>query len=206
MQSRAIAREALMRLSPAVLIAFAIGAFTATYPALGQFDAVGPCARIGPSVEETIAYINTALATWDAERTSDIDPSLALDTHYISVTQSDLAITFHTPGIAGGFSTTHAYPIYSLDCKATGQQMGKSFFIQTFCLKYSDCGKVTTVWDDGVARPQYPTPAGPLHFGLTVDTDRGGRVVNALSHLVALLQEKYKQSHSDPSDPFAKDH
>jgi hypothetical protein len=43
-----------------------------------------------------------------------------------------------------------------------------------------------------------------LSLPFNADDDHGQRLSRALSHLIALLQQEYKQSHSDPNDPFAK--
>jgi hypothetical protein len=133
------------------------------------------CPLEGPSITDALAYINSTVSPW-------------------RVSFDDQTITI-VPGETGIKATA---PIYALNCAATGRIAGSSYAIQAVCLS----GKCATIF--GPLNPPNGLQIDELDFSFEGDSERGDRLVRAFSHLIALLQQKYKQSHSSPNDPFAK--
>ena len=97
--------------------------------------------------------------------------------------------------------------IYDLNCHAQGSRgevggKGQVYEALAWCMGYNQCVQFSLLKNDGT----WWQAGGTNRFGFdfTTDDDKGQRLVRAFSHLLAVLQQQYKQSHSDPNDPFAK--
>jgi hypothetical protein len=115
----------------------------------------------------------------------------------------------HVSNLKGGevsgpsWWTHEIYPVYSLDCKAEGHGYERYHVIAN-CVPLVVCAKQILNFDDGTGKEVPSSFLYQLNFDFALDGEHGERLARALSHLLALLQQQYKQSHSDPNDPFAK--
>jgi hypothetical protein len=147
------------------------------------------CPIEGPPVADTLKYINDALAS--DNRTDIVD--------VISVQKDRLFQIDHVSGIGEAQSAA----VYALNCQSLrGTVFGERFEVDLEC----HAGNCFEAWVQDNPQASWRTrgSAGAMAISFNCDNEKGRRLVQALSHLIALLQQQYKQSHSDPSDPFAK--
>jgi hypothetical protein len=167
------------------------------------------CPLEGPSMADTLKYVNDSLAlngtnlkltggTWriDTALVSVHNDRLVLDERQEVISRTGEAID------GTGSFHTYSFPIYGLTCNAhTSRQEDGLSTVEASCEHSMSCGKEHIVSDDGTVN-EASTDHLVLWYG--TDNEHSLRLARALSHLIALLQQQYKQSHSDPSDPFAK--
>lgn len=149
------------------------------------------CPLEGPSIADTLKYINDALAVGQLP---DIDDA-------ISVQKDRLFQIDHVSSM--GIGEAQSAAVYALNCQSlTGTVKGERFEIDLEC----HAGNCFESWVQDNPQASWRTrgSAGAMAISFNCDNEKGRRLVQALSHLIALLQQQYKQSHSDPSDPFAK--
>jgi hypothetical protein len=149
------------------------------------------CPIEGPSIADTLKYINDALAVGQLP---DIDDA-------ISVQKDRLFQIDHVSSM--GIGEAQSAAVYALNCQSlTGTVKGERFEINLEC----HAGNCFESWVQDNPQASWRTrgSAGAMAISFNCDNEKGRRLVQALSHLIALLQQQYKQSHSDPSDPFAK--
>jgi hypothetical protein len=153
------------------------------------------CPLEGPSVADTLKYINDALAA---------APGRDFDQAVVGRQGDSLTYTVHT--IVGGGWASYRAPIYSVKCDSgnDGTPVGEFYSFNVWCA-HDSCitlsGKAEAsdqTWTDVSMR--IPN----INIQARLDPEHGQRLARAVSHLIALLQQQYKQSHSDPNDPFAK--
>lgn len=166
-----------------------------------QISPSAACPLEGPSIADTLKYINDALAAWG--RPVQNRPSDG-ERYSLAVSQEDeLALTEYNPETKKSYK--HTYSIMSLNCKARGRGYPDDYVISAQCLDERSCGKSSLLRDGGDwTEPRSWLSDTALEIALITDNEHGDRLTRALSHLIALLQQQYKQSHSDPNDPFAK--
>lgn len=177
----------MKRSRTAIVTISLLGFFTglAQDSAYAQNQSLGAaCSLEGPSIPDTLKYINDARP--DNERISFNEESL--------VFTSELYMTRETAAI------------YLLDCQMIkGSVSGDGFTIKLPC-RAAMCFKIQgRKYDDQGEFSYYLVSLRDFSFmDFKCDDEKGQRLVRAFRHLIALLQQQYKQSHSDPSDPFAK--
>jgi hypothetical protein len=153
------------------------------------------CPTEGPTIADTLKYINDAIK---------FNPPLSNGDKLSSSVSVEGRALFVYENQSGSWGTGYRRSmaqIYALDCNA--KLIGPSeVFLE--CLKsQSPC--VQNSFDAGAGWEQAgfgKTEVISIRF--TGDDDHGQRLTRAVTHLIALLQQQYKQSHSDPKDPFAK--
>jgi hypothetical protein len=167
------------------------------------------CPLEGPSIADTLKYINDALAAAGDQNT---DPNgFRFERRSLVLTQDQLTIRWHTVSLKDGqpdnstpFWEAYSFQVYSLDCTVRVSQYGTYYSIVSNCSNGMPCGTESVETDSGGERNIRPEARESLAFSVGIDSERAERLARALSHLIALLQQQYKQSHSDPNDPFAK--
>jgi hypothetical protein len=146
------------------------------------------CPLEGPSIADTLKYINDGL-----ESSHSQDVSVAPQT--VSVEESNLIINRDY--------SRYPSPIYELNCQSvSGIDDGTGFGLLVRC-HAGNCVRISRNTPDGW-RDASPAAQGFLMIGFHCDRDACQRFTRAFAHLIGLLQQQYKQSHSDPNDPFAK--
>lgn len=151
------------------------------------------CPLEGPSVAETLKYINDALPYSD--RSSE-------QAQFFQLGMQDNVLTVKIRGTIGNTLFRYSAPVNALRCQLlSGSMKGPTFMLSVPCVD-GDCVSDSTQTYDGVWAS--PTYMHLFYVQFSVDNDRGQRLVRAFSHLIALSQQQYKQSHSNPTDPFAK--
>ncbi|WP_263352728.1 hypothetical protein [Acidicapsa acidisoli] len=165
-----------------------------------------PCPLDGPSIADTLRYINDALGSQSFTDNGSGDQT---DNGYsLTISGSQVTLSYLTTyGKSWKYRSDQSAPTqvsfasYNVDCHAVGER-GINYVVNVPCTVAGDCVTANVQRDDGSW-----TTALTFHgFGMkfAVDEDKGQRLARAFSHLLALLQQQYKQSHSDPNDPFAK--
>jgi hypothetical protein len=161
------------------------------------------CPLEGPSITDTLKYINAALAASEGlEFGNNHHENASLEFR-----QDELINRFdsvlYAQRTGERILTTHfedSFPVYLLDCKVAVNPNNPNV-IAVSCATTINCGTGRNYTDDGAANGG---PNNYFNVWYRGDIDHGERLARALSHLVALLKQQYKQSHSDPNDPFAK--
>ena len=154
-----------------------------------QAQAAAPCPLEGPSVADTLKYINNDLS-------GQTDGDLGATNFSFTVTGSAIIVSFVQT--IPGYSLENqsiSYPSYSLDCHTkVGNHPHTGDAVFADCINRLYGAKGTSAYDymSGLILP------------FQSDQDHEERLARALSHLIALLRQQYKQSNSDPNDPFAK--
>ena len=175
-----------------------------------------PCPLEGPSIPDTLKYINDALTAYgDGPESADQIGNFKTEKYSLSTSENKLVLTYHDIQLAGSTRDSwerYISPVYVLDCHGTGLMgsNGAPGYQITFrasaravtqAVLLGSVGGVGGVWVEDI-RPA--TVGDVFTFTLKTDEDHGNRVIRAMSHLIALLQEQYNQTHSAPNDPFAK--
>jgi hypothetical protein len=153
------------------------------------------CPLEGPSIADTLSYINGALAA---------SPTPGLDQAMLVQQGDSLAYNKHFSMRGRGWNSSYA-PIYSLNCDfgdtgATGSQFNT---LNVRCIS-ANCVTVLYKAEGDESWTGTGINLNQLIVNINIDDEHRTRLVRAFSHLIALLQQQYKQSHSDPNDPFAK--
>lgn len=150
-----------------------------------------PCPLEGPSIQDTLKYLNDALSmqVFNSKGQTTDSYSLSVDDGKVILSEKSTRQNDNNAIWMKSFSS-----VYDLNCHARGVP-GNSYTVVADCINYAGC--VHTGWNGDLAMPGFS-----MFFD--VDQDKGQHLVRAFSHFIALLQQQYKQSHSDPNDPFAK--
>jgi hypothetical protein len=180
---------------------------SSSYAQIQSQPQAAACPLEGPSIADTLKYINDALT---ADGDIKGDPNGFLIEHRSLDAQGDkLVFIEHVSTLKGGevsgpsWWTHEIYPVYSLDCKAEGHGYERYHVIAN-CVPLVVCAKQILNFDDGTSKEVPSSFLYQLNFDFAIDGDHGERLARALSHLLALLQQQYKQSRADPNDPFSK--
>jgi hypothetical protein len=150
---------------------------------------VAACPLEGPSIADTLKYINDALS-------GQTDDNIGGTNFSLSVAGPSIVVSFvqTIPGYPPENQSIN-YAIYSLDCHAKiGNHPHTGDAVFSDCVNRLSCGKGTDAYDY----------MSTLILPFQSDKDHEERLARALSHLLAVLQQQYKQSHPDTKDPFAK--
>jgi hypothetical protein len=154
-----------------------------------QPQAAGMCTIEGPSVADTLKYINDV-------------PGADGDSWQIRI-EGNLLVGYLRPS-SNSFTLRRSVTISALKCgSVSGGGNGHDFNIQFRCAA-KDCvteseSESHTDVSDSIT---YPKDSWDASYRL--DEDHGQRLVQAFSHLIALLQQQSNQSHSEPGLPRAK--
>jgi len=146
-----------------------------------QPEAEGTCTIEGPSVADTLKYINDV-------------PGADGDSWQIRI-EGNLLVGYFRPS-GNSFTLRRSVAISALKCESvSGGANGDNFNIQFRCAA-KDCVTETgserhTDVTDSVT---YPKDSWDASYRL--NDDHGQHLVEAFSHLIALLQQQYNQSHS----------
>ncbi len=157
---------------------------------------------------DTLKYINDALSTDGAD--APYSDGVSTENRVLKLLGEKLVFAYHESDLKNGAvakpvrQVREIYPVYSLDCKADGFINGARYTILASCSSKEDCGTSISNYDNDGGSEQFSI--GGFSMSFAVDRDHGERLARALSHLVAMLQQEYKRSHSDQNDPFAKSH
>lgn len=149
------------------------------------------CPLEGPSIADTLKYINDAITRYPGN-INGVRPTL------VSGTADALTVYYDIGGGVNGRNSAH---IYALACSVSWESPSTvvvSCQDKHYCFQRNFNTPSSDWMPAGV-----PTDSGNL-IPFNCDDDSGQRLARAFAHLIALLQQQYKQSHSDPSDPFAK--
>jgi hypothetical protein len=189
---------------------------------LGLFLGLAPCSPLyaqnqtqaaacpleGPSIVDTLKYINDALVSQSFAAGGNGDSTH--DNYSLAISESQVTLSWNlTYGPSwrnvqnkGPYLNKSSFAIYNIDCHAMGTP-GDFYRVSAPCAT-SNTGCVSSGAEgfDGSWMTLYAGSGFDMTFA--VDADKGQRLVRAFSHLIALLQQQYKESHSDPNDPFAK--
>jgi len=161
-----------------------------------------PCPIDGPSVADTFKYLNDAIGPV-VDRTDKLPIS---GSHYsLSAVGDELIFSWldqQNWKIEG-----HVH-VNQLDCRSSVEELsppwGRGFIVSTDCvLDYGLCFHRRFKGNDG-SWVDDPVSLGGLSFPVMQDRNEAERLRKALSHLIALLQQEYKQSHSEPRNSSAK--
>jgi hypothetical protein len=161
-----------------------------------------PCLFEGPSIADTVKYLNDAIGP--VADTTDRFPFTG--SHYsLSAVGNELILSWldrQNWRIEG-----HVY-VYQLDCRSSVEELsppwGIGFIVGADCiLDYGLCFHKRFQQSDG-SWIEFPISLSGLSFPVIRDRNQAERLGKALSHLIALLQQEYKQSHSGPNDSLAK--
>ena len=145
---------------------------------------VDPCVATGPSAADTLAYLNGALA----DTQWSYDKSTGMLSHFEGSLDPD--------------SDLMQAPILAVDCRAEAREVNASSGVSLYCLNQKDCWVSKTPDNHSYAAPKVDNK---VYAFMPTDPDRADRYARALSHLVFLLQQDYRQRHAaNPNDPFAK--
>jgi hypothetical protein len=154
------------------------------------------CPLEGPSIGDTLKYINDAIGGVQREGISG---------YWLALSVDSLVMSYHYEfAPSSSIINEKTAPVYSFDCKASGAQESGGYHLSAKCANFQLCVSARARQDDGTWTPKREGVEAELGLYLKADDVQGDRLARAVSHLIALLQQQYKQSHSDPNDPFAK--
>jgi hypothetical protein len=166
------------------------------------------CPLDGPSIADTLKYINDALVSQSFAAGGNGDSTS--DNFSLAISESQVTLSWNlTYGPSwrnvqnkGPYLYKSSFAIYNIDCHAQGTP-GDSYRVSASCAtSNTGCVSFGAEGFDGSWMTLYAGSGFDMTFA--VDAEKGQRLARAFSHLIALQQQQYKQSHSDPNDPFAK--
>lgn len=187
-----------MKLGLLVLVASVIAVL------VGISAPMAPAQTAGPSLQETLDYVNSKMADTKYEKNGHISvspdhDSILSDADLIDPIQRSQSHNHMQARVAALDAVTARWTVDGFDGSYSGN--GGSYSVQIQCKEGVNCVDRTFAFSDGRAssRPQsliYGAPYPP-------DQEIGKRLVKAYTHLVELLQTEYRAKH-DKDDPFAK--
>lgn len=164
----------------------------ATRPIQNSF-AQANCQVAGPSLENTIAYLNKAMRDGIANGDEPGNLEIALGERLNEIN------IFEGTGVD---RDKKVYRVDMLSCSPNVdlERRSASYFAEVRCVHNLTCGRTYTLHRDGWS-PQ----AG--HESLAIgrfDEMKAQHVSRAISHLVYLVQQRYQRSRSDLNDGFGE--
>lgn len=155
---------------------------------------VKPCIADGPSLKETVEYINRNMA--DSKSPTYDDQGK----RYIEVNASEYKVSFFS-----GREQVSSHVKY-LTCETEAVVDGKGYdppmhYVSLWCKQqYPGCFSGQR-WNGANRDLKDTSQSGISFYYLAEDMDE--RLARALSHLVVLLQQMYKSDPANVTDPFA---
>jgi len=140
----------------------------------------------GPSLQETLNYLNSAIANNQHYRNGQISVS---SDHETVLTEGE----FFNEGKNEWVQWRDWAKAIDLDTSLIGARYG---YIEVSCKKKSPYASEQI----GEYRPN--TSIGIDLLSFTLDDEKAGRLKKAFTHLLELLQAEYKAKHNDSNDPF----
>lgn len=186
-QLRVLARARCI-LSVAILSALGT---TVTGIASAESRPVKPCVVNGPAVNDTLAYLNNGGG-----------PQLSYEASTGKLIMSSEGPESSGRNVGKYGKGTYSAPILALNCETSAQELGDTSWFYLDCLEGQECFSHDWMYTDDNSTGHDQMFRISQH--LQSNPDQADRYGRALSHLVYLLQQQYKQSHSNPNDPFAK--
>lgn len=153
------------------------------------------CKIEGPSIVETLAYINSSLA-------KSIPADLMKEQVYALQDSFQVTVTNTDPdhGALGAVYDGYYAAVNDLECGASLPGFNKLDGVYMLSI---DCkGGKSCVSQGAMSRPAI-SHGDMFVLRLNMDSDHQERLKNAISHLIALLQKQYNETHTE-TDPFAK--
>jgi hypothetical protein len=158
------------------------------------------CPLEGPSIADTLKYLNDVLAVVKITTTNT-----TMSKYSLSISGEELILSSYLQS-ANSANVQLRLFVNQLDCHPGTTfpyaSDGGGFLVSLTCAGLSSCEREYMTLDDR----SWASSGSRIDLMIPSpgDRDHADRMTRALSHLVALLQQQYKQSHSDPNDPFAR--
>jgi hypothetical protein len=145
------------------------------------------CSVDGPSLAQTLAYINVTLAL------QSFDTSYATTDSFQLTVSGNQLVLYNSVHVHPGQVDYKPYPIRGtekaavndLDCHVAGGQRQDEFDITATCLNSKRCSSITTSND-----PDDSSDLPSLDLPFHVDKATGVLLQQAFSHLITLLQQQ----------------
>jgi len=158
------------------------------------------CQLEGPSIADTLKYINDELGT-----ATHTDAGATTNQFSLAVSGDNLIFTLFYQILGhDGALQQRRMPLNQANCHPSEPTTwDNGFKVLLKCDTSARCVQCYAQ-PDGTDWERISLSLDGLELFTPGDKDHADRMGRALSHLIALLQQQYKQSHSDPNDPFAK--
>ena len=161
-----------------------------------QAQADPACKLEGPSIADTLTYISGILSssppvavgggqTWQARLSVSPDGTKIFNETFTAYN-----------GVVSDMKEWEVFPVQAIKCSLTSGSGKYGPFLWIDC----EDGKNCVTRRDVNADITYTAQSS---FHVNLDADHCDRLQRAISHLIALLQKQYSETHTD-TDPFSK--